>query len=76
MSFNVCQTRAEGKDLCYHSYVTECGEGGGGSVSLIGVSNTCSVECSPSLLGDAQSMQVKRSPPKALKRARFIYLFG
>lgn len=41
--FNVRQMRPEGKGLCYHSYVTECGEWQGGARSLIGV-NTCGVE--------------------------------
>lgn len=35
--FNVRQMRPEGKGLCYHSYVTECGEWQGGARSLIGV---------------------------------------
>lgn len=41
--FNVRQMRPEGRGLCYHSYVTECGEWQGGARSLIGV-NTCGAE--------------------------------
>lgn len=71
--FNVRQMRAVGKGLCYHSYVTECGEWQGGARGLIGV-NTCGVESRLSLLGNAQSMWVKRSTQQALKGSSYIYL--
>lgn len=71
--FNVCQMRAEGKGLCYHSYVTESAEWQGGARGLIGI-NTCGVERSLSLLGDGQSMWVKRSSQQALKGSSYIYL--
>lgn len=65
--------RAEGKGMCYHSYVTERGEWQGGARSLIGV-NTCGAERRLSLLGNAQSMRVKRSTQQALKGSSYIYL--
>lgn len=71
--FNVRQMRPEGKGLCYHSYVTECGEWQDGARSLIGV-NICGAERRLSLPGNAQSMRVKRGAQQALKGSSCIYL--
>lgn len=66
---------AEGKSPCYHSCVTECEEWQGGARGLIGV-NSCGVELGLCLLGDAQSMRVKRSIQQALKESSYIYLLS
>lgn len=66
--------RLEGKGLCYHSYVTECGEWQGGARGLIGV-NTCGAERRRNLSGNAQSMWVKTSTQQALKGSSYVFFW-